>query len=183
MMEPFEIAKVIEIASIGEGTRVCLDLIDELDPLEGVLIGNTGNGYLVALSENRSTETYPPRPFRVNAGAYHHYISLGEDKTQYLAEIKPGMQVPLWNRTKTRLLSVGRVKLERRPFIRIVCQVKDTNKQISVTVQEADSVHLLAGDQTAKPAIELVVGDELLCYPDQPGRHLGEKIEEEITEL
>src|SRR5699024_2364807 len=93
-MTEFETAKITEIESIGEGTRVCIDLIDELDPLEGVLIGNTGNGYLVALSENRSTETYPPRPFRINVGAYHHYLLLDEGMTGYLAEMKPGMKVP-----------------------------------------------------------------------------------------
>lgn len=181
-MTEFETAKIIEIESIGEGTRVCLDLIDELDSLEGVLIGNTGSGYVMALSENRTTDTYPPRPFRINAGAYHHYVLLDEEKTGYLAEMKPGMKVPVWQGEECRLVPIGRVKMEKRPFIRIVCQTKETDREISVTVQEADSVHLLGADNQAKAAIKLTIGDELLCYPDQPGRHLGEKIDEEITE-
>ncbi|WP_440897840.1 3-dehydroquinate synthase II [Amphibacillus sp. Q70] len=181
-MVEFETAKVIEITSMGEGTRVCLDLIDELDPLEGVLIGNTGSGYLMAVSENRSTDTYPPRPFRINAGAYHHYVLLDEEKTDYLAEMRPGMKIPVWKDNNMRLVPIGRVKMEKRSFIRIVCQELKTNQEISVTVQEADSVHLLGADQTAKSAISLTIGDELICYPDEPGRHLGEKIIEEITE-
>lgn len=182
-MTEFETGKITEIESIGEGTRVCIDLIDELDPLEGVLIGNTGNGYLVALSENRSTETYPPRPFRINAGAYHHYLLLDEGKTGYLAEMKPGMKVPVWKNNESRLVPIGRVKMEKRPFLRIVCRTQKTEQEISVTVQEADSVHLLGSDNKAKPVIELEIGDELICYPDQPGRHLGEKTEEDITEI
>lgn len=181
-MTNFETARVTKIESIGEGTRVCLDLIDQLDPLEGVLIGNTGHGYLMALSENRSTDTYPPRPFRINAGAYHHYLLLDEEKTGYLAEMEPGMKVPVWHEGETRLVPIGRVKIEKRPFMRIVCQTEKTAQEISVTVQEADSVHLLGADGTAKPALELTIGDQLICYPDEPGRHLGKKIEEEITE-
>ena len=181
-MTNFETAKVTKIEAIGAGRRVCLDLIDQLDPLEGVLIGNTGHGYLVALSENRSTDTYPPRPFRINAGAYHHYLLLDEAKTGYLAEMEPGMKVPVWQAGESRLVPIGRVKIEKRPFIRIVCQTEKTAQEISVTVQEADSVHMLGADQQAKSVLELAVGDQLICYPDQPGRHLGQKIEEEITE-
>lgn len=182
-MVEFETAKVTKIESIGEGARVCLDLIDELDPIEGLLIGNTGKGYLMAVSENRTTDTYPPRPFRINAGAYHHYLLLDGGKTGYLAEIKPGMKVPIWKDNDSRLVPIGRVKIEKRPFIRIVCQELKTNQEISVTVQEADSVHLLAADRTAKAVIDLAIGDELICYPDEPGRHLGEKIKEEIIEI
>lgn len=182
-MAKFETAKIVKIESIGEGSRVCLDFIDRLDPLEGVLIGNTGSGYLMALSENRSTETYPPRPFRINAGAYHHYLLLEDEKTGYLAEIKPGMKVPVWFNGEPRFVPVGRVKIEKRPFLRIVCQTETTGDEISVTVQEADSVHLLSADQTAKTVIELELGDKLICLPDQPGRHLGKKIDEEIEEI
>lgn len=181
-MNKLAVAEVISVTSIGVGTRVCLDLIDQLDPLEGILVGNTGNGYLFVLSENRSTETYPPRPFRINGGAFHHYLHLGEDKTAYLAEVKPGLELPVWFQGEVRKIAVGRVKLEKRPFLRIVCRVEDSGQEISVTLQEADSVHLLTADQTAKAVLDLSAGDRVLCYPDQPGRHLGEKIEEDIQE-
>ncbi|SEO18522.1 3-dehydroquinate synthase II [Amphibacillus marinus] len=182
-MEKFHQAHVIEITAIGTGTRVCLDFVDQLAPTEGICIGNTGSGYLVALAENRVTDTYPPRPFRVNAGAIHHYVLLEEDKTGYLAELVPGIKIPVWQDGQSRLVPIGRVKQEKRKLLRIVCQVSHSGQQISVTVQEADSVHLLASNGVAKSVLELKVGDTLSCYPDQPGRHLGEKIDEEITEL
>lgn len=68
----FSYCRVERIQSAGEGSRVCLDFVDVLDPEEGVLVGNTGHGYLLVLSEHAVTPTYPARPFRVNAGAIHH---------------------------------------------------------------------------------------------------------------
>ncbi|CQR46071.1 3-dehydroquinate synthase [Paraliobacillus sp. PM-2] len=60
--------------------------------------------------------------------------------------------------------------------------MEGTDQEISATLQEADSVHVQTADGEAKPVLDLQKGDRLACYPDQPGRHLGEKIEEEINE-
>ncbi|GGM33395.1 hypothetical protein GCM10011351_19290 [Paraliobacillus quinghaiensis] len=181
-MEELASAKVVSVTPIGMGTRMCLDVIDELDPLEGIFVGNTGNGYLLVLSENRSTETYPPRVFRMNGGAIHQYLHLGENKTTYLSEVKPGLEVPIWKGNEFRKVAVGRVKVEKRPFLRIVCQIEGTEQEISATLQQADSVHVLTTEGEAKAVLDLEEGDRIVCYPDQPGRHLGEKIEEEINE-
>ncbi|WP_112182294.1 3-dehydroquinate synthase II [Paraliobacillus zengyii] len=181
-METLAIAEVISVTSIGMGTRVCLDVIDKLEPVEGLLVGNTGNGYLFILSENRSTNTYPPRPFRMNGGAIHQYLYLGEGKTTYLSEVKPGLEVPIWLGNEARKVAVGRVKVEKRPFLRVVCQIEGTEQEISATLQEADSVHVLTADGHAKAVLDLEKGDRITCYPDQPGRHLGNKIDEEISE-
>ncbi|WP_117168325.1 3-dehydroquinate synthase II [Paraliobacillus sediminis] len=181
-MESLAIAEVISVTPIGMGTRVCLDVIDQLAPSEGIFVGNTGNGYLLVLSENRSTNTYPPRPFRMNGGAIHQYLHLDEGKTTYLSEVKPGLEVPIWQGNEVRKVAVGRVKVEKRPFLRVVCQVEGTEQEISATLQEADSVHVLTADGQAKAVLDLEKGDRITCYPDQPGRHLGEKIDEEISE-
>ncbi|WP_138420126.1 3-dehydroquinate synthase II [Aquibacillus sediminis] len=174
------IAEVVAIERVGLGTRVCLDMIDTLDPLEGIAVGNTGHGYLIVLSENRATETYPARPFRINGGAIHQYISFGENKTTYLSEVKPGMEVPILKDNQIRKVTVGRVKVEKRKFIRVVCQTE--TGQISATLQESDSVHVLTEQGKAKAVVDLEVGDQIMAIPDEPGRHLGEKIEEEIEE-
>ncbi|GAB2557396.1 3-dehydroquinate synthase II [Gracilibacillus alcaliphilus] len=175
-------AEVINMERIGEGARVCLDFVDRLTPTEGVLIGNTGHGYMVVLAENRTTDTYPARPFRVNCGAIHHYLVKDGQQTNYLAEVKPGDTIHVINhKGETRTIAVGRVKIEKRPFIRIVAKVDET--EISATLQDADSVHLLAPDDQEKQVSSLKEGDLIMVRIDQPGRHLGEKIEEEITEL
>jgi len=72
--------------------RVCIDFVDALTPTEGVFVGNTGYGYLLSLSESVSTDTYPARPFRVNAGEFHQYLLLEGDETCYLNELKSGSE-------------------------------------------------------------------------------------------
>jgi 3-dehydroquinate synthase class II len=181
MSDAVTTGKVTKITPIGEGLRVCLDFIDELDPLEGVWIGNTGSGYCLALAENRETDTYPKRPFRVNAGAYHHYLVKEKDTTTYLAEVAPGDVLTVKGPDTERLVTIGRVKKEYRPFLRIELETEE--QTISVTVQDADSVYLLSADKTAIQAQQLTAGDTLTVRRDQPGRHLGERIEEDITEI
>lgn len=175
-------AEVVEIKEIGEGSRVCLDFVDKLEPSEGILVGNTGHGYVLVLAENRTTDTYPGRPFRVNSGAIHHYILKEEDQTAYLAEIRPGDYISVISESgSSRSVAVGRVKVEKRPLIRLVLKVE--NKELSVTLQVADSVHVRAPDGTEIQAITLKKGDHVMVQVDQPGRHLGKKIEEEINEF
>jgi 3-dehydroquinate synthase II len=181
MQGEFELAEIKRVTPIGEGARVCIDFIDQLSPTEGVLVGNTGHGYFFVLAENRQTDTYPKRPFRVNAGAIHHYIVTDEDKTNYLQEIQPGNRIPVFCEDGTyRKIPVGRVKIEKRPFVRVEAKVNDHT--ISVTMQEADSVHILGEKMEEKQVIQLEEGDKVYVRLDQAGRHLGEKIQEEIVE-
>ncbi|MDX8045113.1 3-dehydroquinate synthase II [Gracilibacillus sp. S3-1-1] len=182
MVNHLQEAEVVKVEEIGEGARVCLDLVDQLQPTEGILLGNTGHGYFFILGENRTTDTYPARSFRINSGAIHHYVVKEEETTAYLAELKPGDMLPIYNeKGETHQLAIGRVKIEKRPLMRIVAKVGDT--ELSATLQKADSVHLLTSDHEEKQAISLQAGDRILVKVDQPGRHLGERIEEEIIEF
>jgi 3-dehydroquinate synthase II len=175
----FVTGTVTSIQELGEGMRVCLDLVDLLAEDEGICIGNTGHGYLLALAETRTTQTYPPRPFRVNGGAVHQYVQLGE-KTTYLCELEPGMKIQVYSPEGSREVAIGRVKIEKRPLRRIELQCGE--QVISITVQASDSIHLMGEDSEAIPANSLQEGDKLLCLPDEPGRHLGSKIQEFIIE-
>lgn len=177
--EKLSLAEVISVTRVGEGMRVCVDCIDVLQPHEGALVGNTGDGYLLVLSENRHTDTYPPRPFRINCGAIHQYFYLG-DKTSYLSEIKSGQSIPVHTIESERHLAIGRMKVEKRPFLRLECKVNE--KIISATLQESDSVQLLTADEEPKSVVDLVTGDRVYCLEDEPGRHLGERLTEYISE-
>lgn len=187
MKEPhtqqFSYCRVERIQSAGEGSRVCIDFVDLLEPEEGLLLGNTGHGSLLLLSENHSTQTYPARPFRVNAGGVHHYLQLAANKTCYLGELQPGDFVPVWNaRSLTqRSISVGRLKIEKRPLLRLDCRLGE--RAISVTLQDSDSVSLYARSGDRLDVQSLQTGVELLCRPDRAGRHLGQPIEEYIREF
>ncbi|MDC3418119.1 3-dehydroquinate synthase II [Aquibacillus salsiterrae] len=176
-----KVAGVVSITPIGTGERVCIDMIDRLGPREGIFVGNTGHGYVKVLSENRQTDTYPARVFRINAGAIHQYILLFGDKTTYLSEVKPGVELPIFHQTDIRNVAVGRVKMEKREFVRVVCQVDGVT--ISATLQQSDSVHLETEDGLEKSIVDLQVGDKIICRLDNPGRHLGEKINEDIEEI
>lgn len=180
--QTFQEAEIISIEEIGEGSRVCIDFIDYLAPAEGILLGNTGHGYPFVLAENRSTDTYPARPFRVNSGAIHQYIVKNEDETAYVAELKPGDTLSVYDELgESREIAIGRVKIEKRPLLRLVAKIGDT--EISATLQKADSVHVLTPDGQEKQVITMQPGDQIMARLDEPGRHLGEKIEEEIWEF
>ncbi|RSL31683.1 3-dehydroquinate synthase [Salibacterium salarium] len=170
---------VERITDIGKGTRVCIDCADILTPTEGVLVGNTGRGYVLVLSENRSTNTYPPRSFRINAGGLHQYL-FQAGQTRYLEELRGGDPLFVYNGAAQKEIPIGRVKMEKRDLMRI--EINMDGKNISATLQNADSVAFLQNNGNVLTAKELKEGDIVCCYSDEPGRHLGEKIEEEISE-
>ena len=170
------------IHPIGEGTRVCLDLADRLEPEEGVLLGDTGHGYLLVLSENQPSATYPARPFRINCGAMHHYLSCEEGKTCYLSELNPEMSVRVVHAGTgaERSVPIGRIKMEKRPLLRVIARYGD--QRVSATLQDADSVRLQSKDRGAVDVKGLQPGDAVCFLPDEPGRHLGRRIDEVIEE-
>ncbi|MFB4164401.1 3-dehydroquinate synthase II [Alteribacillus sp. JSM 102045] len=176
---PLSLGVVNKIIPVGEGTRVCIDCADLLTPTEGVLVGNTGHGYVLVLSENRSTDTYPPRPFRINAGGLHQYL-YQEEGTLYLSELRGGRLLCVYNGSEQKEVPVGRVKMEKRELVRVEIEADGTH--ISSTLQYTDSVSFLNKDCEAVSVKELQEREEIYCFPDEPGRHLGKKIKEEINE-
>lgn len=176
-----EFATVTAIEALGEGTRVCIDFIDMLEPDEGVLVGNTGHGYLLLLAESQSTPTYPARPFRVNIGAIHQYLLMDKDKTCYLSDLRAGMLLPVFRPDGSkRLISIGRIKIEKRPMLRIECEAGENS--VSCTLQSSDSVAVCRADGGRVAVSEIKKGDQVVLFADSPGRHIGERIEEFIQE-
>lgn len=166
-----------EIMEMGIGTRVEIDFIDVLNENEGILVGNTGQGYVRVLAECRQTDTYPPRPFRVNAGAIHQYIYIGDSKTKYLSDIKAGDSIFVTDGINDRQVIVGRVKIEKREFIRILF-----DSSISATLQKADSI-FIAGENGAVHLMDINADSCIETYTDIGfARHKGELIDEEIIE-
>ena len=173
----FEISKVSRIIEIGEGSRVALDFIDILGEQEGVLVGDSAKGYVCVLAENRKTETYPPRPFRVNAGAIHQYIQMGNDTTKYLSEIEPGDKVLVTDGKSERFVAVGRVKIEKREFIKIFLE-----SGISATLQCADSI-FIGGNKEVLHLVDLKENDEVgFISESNCARHKGRAVDEYIEE-
>lgn len=170
-------SEIVELYEMGEGSRVEIDFIDVLGENEGVLVGDTARGFVLVLAETRETETYPPRPFRVNAGSIHQYILLADGKTKYLSELKSGDKVLVTDAVNERYVTIGRVKIEKREFIQI--RLKNS---ITATLQKADSVHI-SGSNGALHYLDAKAGDSVtVAVADQVARHKGEAIEETIQE-
>jgi 3-dehydroquinate synthase II len=118
-------AKVVNIESIPEAERVCVDTTSLLNVGEGLLVGSTAVGFCLIHSETFETQFVASRPFRVNAGDVSAYVLVPDDdptkdyRTKYLSELKGGDKVlAVSNKGEARVVSIGRVKIETRPMLR-----------------------------------------------------------------
>ncbi|KAL6753640.1 3-dehydroquinate synthase-domain-containing protein [Haematococcus lacustris] len=143
-------AVVTRVAPMGMGERVCVDCTSLMWPGEGLLCGNFARALFLVHSECAETSYIAARPFRVNAGAVHGYVLAPEGRTAYLAELSCGSQVLVADPAgRTRSVTVGRSKLERRPLILVEAQLADGDL-VSVLLQNAETVRLV-GSQSEQP--------------------------------
>lgn len=128
--------------------RVCVDLVQELSPLEGCWVGSSAKMLVLVLSEAASSILVPSRPFRVNAGPVHSYILMGDgETTKYLCELKAGDEVMVYN-TKTqtsRSVAIGRLKVEVRPCLMVILS-NECGDESQVFLQQAKTVLLGQSD-------------------------------------
>lgn len=171
-----QFSKIKEKIDMGEGSRVEIDLVDILSDIEGILVGDSARGFICVLAETRETSTYPPRPFRINAGAIHQYVYVGNNETKYLSELKSGDSVLVTDGTNERIVKIGRVKIEKRKFEKIVLE-----SGVSATLQVADSIFVL-GEGKAEHFCS--ISDSSIGYfkMSDVARHKGKAIQEMIVE-
>lgn len=177
---PLVPAKVTKVKQAGMGDRVCVDTASLMVPGEGMLIGSQSNGLFLVNSESDESPYVAARPFRVNAGAVHAYIRIGE-KTRYLSELNSGDDVLLIKSSgETRQAVIGRVKIERRPLMLVEAEVEGT--RIKTLLQNAETIKLVGKDGKPVPVTDLKEGDEVMVYFEAAARHFGIRIEETIIE-
>ena len=181
---PFTLSEleVIEVKEGGIGDRVCVDLTSMLDIGEGMLVGSSASSMVLVHGETIESEFVPTRPFRVNAGASHSYILKGDGSTSYLCELKMGDEVMVIGATGTsRIATVGRIKIERRPFL--LFRWKDDNhNEAGTLLQQAETVRLATSSFDFVSITELVVGTKLMGWSGGVGRHVGMPISAEVIE-
>lgn len=180
---PMEISavEVVSLKNIEMGDRVCVDTVSMMVPGEGMLIGSQASCLFLIQSESEDNGYVAARPFRVNAGAVHAYILAPEGKTRYLGELKAGEPVVLVDRNgNTRITSVGRCKVEVRPFI-LLTATDGTNNYTTV-LQNAETVKVVT-PEGAVSVTALKPGDKVLARLEAGGRHFGMKIDETIREI
>ncbi|PWB55582.1 MAG: 3-dehydroquinate synthase II [Candidatus Methanoperedenaceae archaeon] len=177
---PLVKATVTKVKPVGMGDRVCVDTASLMILGEGMLIGSQSNGLFLVHSESEESPYVAARPFRVNAGAVHAYIRVGE-KTRYLSELASGDDVLLVDSEgQNRPAVVGRVKIERRPLMLVEAEVEGT--RIKTLLQNAETIKLVGGNGKPVPVTALKDGDEVMVYFEAAARHFGIKIEETIIE-
>ncbi len=173
--------RVIEVKEGGVGDRICVDLTSMLNPGEGMLVGSSASSMVLVHGETVQSEFVPTRPFRVNAGAAHTYILMSDRSTKYLSELEMGDQVMVTNSVgKSRTATVGRVKIERRPFILFKWRDENDN-EAGALLQQAETVRLVSNSGLIS-ITDLSPDMEIIGWSGGAGRHVGIEISADVTE-
>lgn len=174
-------AKITRIKPSGMGDRVCIDTCSNMVVGQGMLIGNTSSAFFLVHSESLENPYVASRPFRVNASAIHAYILMPGNKTSYLSDLRVGDEVLVVDaQGKTHPANIGRCKVEARPMILIFAEVN--GQDISIYLQNAETVNLVSPDGQPVSVSSLKTGDEVLVHLESGGRHFGMKIDETLVE-
>ncbi|UCG13415.1 MAG: 3-dehydroquinate synthase II [Deltaproteobacteria bacterium] len=174
-------ARVVSVQAAGLGDRVCVDTCTQMVEGQGMLVGNSSGALFLIHAESVENPYVAPRPFRVNAGPVHAYIRVPEGKTRYLSELVAGDQVLcVDHQEQAREVTVGRVKIERRPLLLVVAETETGT--ITTLVQNAETIRLTGPGGEPRSVATLVEGSEVLVALESPGRHFGHKVEETIWE-
>ncbi len=180
---PLSHARVTKVKELEMGDRVCVDTCTLMSPGEGMLIGSQSFALFLVHSESEESPYVAARPFRVNAGAVHAYILVG-DKTRYLSELHSGDEVLIVNADgAVRKSVVGRVKIEKRPLMLVEAEVDTPSgkRKCSTILQNAETIKLMGKDRPIS-VVELKEGDEVLVHLTEGARHFGTAIEEMVIE-
>lgn len=176
-----QVAKITDLKPVGMGDRVCVDACSLFSKGEGMLVGSASSGLFLVHSETIESPYVAARPFRVNAGPVHAYTLLPNGKTEYLSEISSGDEILAVDfKGNTRVMIVGRMKIEKRPMMLVEAKVGD--KKISTILQNAETIRLTGKDGSAISVAQLKQGDEVLAYVEEGGRHFGMAVKESINE-
>ena len=174
-------AEIISITPAGMGDRVCIDTCTLMEPGQGILTGNSSRALFLVHAESIENPYVAPRPFRVNAGPVHAYTRVPGGRTRYLSELKAGDPILITDFSgKTVEAVTGRLKIEKRPLMTVMAQVK--GREISLIVQNAETIRLTSPEGKALSVVDLKPGDKVLAALEDSARHFGHSIQESIME-
>lgn len=178
-----KVARVTDIFDVGMGERVCVDTTAMLRYGEGLLVGSMARMLFLVHNESIGSKFTPPRPFRVNAGSVHLYTLGPTGKTLYLSELRSGMRILMVSKEgSARVVTVGRVKIERRPMVQVNAEVNGVWG--SVTLQKAETIRLVTAKGEIVDVTSLSKGEEILVWlSSKAARHMGMEVDEYIDEV
>lgn len=170
--------EVVETAHVGMGERACVDTCTHFREDEGILVGSHSKGMILCVSETHPLPYMPTRPFRVNAGAIHSYTVSAAGRTNYLSELQSGSKVLAVDvKGQTRVVTVGRVKIESRPLISITAEAPN-GVRVNLILQDDWHVRVLGPGGVVLNSTELKPGDKVLGHLPTEDRHVGYPIDE-----
>ena len=179
-------AEVVDVQHTGLGHRVCVDTTTLMTAEEGMIVGSTGWGGIFVCSETHYLPHMNLREFRCNAGGVHSYVWGPDNVAVYLSELRAGsscLAVDIHGRT--RLVTVGRVKIERRPLLLIKSKVQRDDGGttfINTFLQNDWHVRIMGADGKVRNSTLVRPGERLMAFVDTPGRHTGIRVTENIVE-
>jgi len=171
--------------------RVCIDLVQSLQPTEGCWIGSSAKIMALVLSEAAPSSFVPSRPFRVNAGPVHSYVVMGDgSSTKYLSELRAGDEVLVHDVVsgRERPVAVGRLKVEVRPCVQVGLFTEEGASRGQVFLQQAETVRLgqTVGDDSFLRITDLDHEDNgqssVLLRVVGLGTHVGKAYSGKVTE-
>ena len=175
--------EIIEVREGMIGDRVCIDLISMLEIGDGMLVGSNSKSLVLVHGETVESEFVPTRPFRVNAGPVNAYILMADGSTKYLSELSMGDEVMVVNSSgKTKSATIGRLKIENRPFLLIKWTDEDNN-QGGTLLQQAETVRLVLPSGELISITEIRPKDKIFGITFKTGRHIGIPIKAEVSEI
>ena len=175
--------EIIEVREGMIGDRVCIDLISMLEIGDGMLVGSNSKSLVLVHGETVESEFVPTRPFRVNAGPVNAYILMADGSTKYLSELNMGDEVMVVNSSgKTKSAIIGRLKIEKRPFLLIKWTDEDNN-QGGTLLQQAETVRLVLPSRELISITEIRPKDKIFGITFKTGRHIGIPIKAEVSEI
>jgi len=170
--------EITAIRRAGLGDRVCVDTCSQFRPDEGILVGSYSHGMILCCSETHPLPYMPTRPFRVNAGALHSYTLADQGRTRYLSELDAGARtLAVDSKGQVRIVTVGRVKIERRPMLAIDA-VAPSGVQVNLIVQDDWHVRVLGPGGSVLNVTDLQPGTKVLGFLPIEQRHVGYPIDE-----
>ncbi|MGH3761842.1 3-dehydroquinate synthase II family protein [Actinophytocola sp.] len=170
--------RVIGISHVGMGERACVDTCTYFRQDEGILVGSHSKGMILCVSETHPLPYMPTRPFRVNAGAIMSYTMNKGGRTSYLSELTAGSKVLAVDvKGQTRLVTVGRVKIESRPLLSVDAVAPD-GTEVNLILQDDWHVRVLGPNGVVLNSTELKQDDVVLGYLPTEDRHVGYPIDE-----
>ena len=174
-------AAITSIESGGVGERVCIDLIERLDDDEGIAIGSVVEVLCLVHGETIPSGYVPTRPFRVNAGAVHSYVLMADGSTRYLSELSAGENVAIISSDGSRRsATIGRLKIERRPFLLV--RYLSGDSEGNIIAQQAETVRLITPSGGQISITDATAGDEISVLCDRRMRHMGLALEGRMVE-